>query len=336
MPSKNTILITVSVSLLILFFFADIFIGSVNISLTEVFGYLFNGNISPENKIILSEFRLPKAITAIIAGSALSVAGLQMQTVFRNPLAGPFILGISSGASFGVAVLILGFASFTGGLFFSGTWAIVAAAWTGAGAVLFLIFIFSMRIRNVMTVLILGVLLGSAVSSLVSIMQYFGNASQVKTFVIWTMGSLSGVTKEQLYIIIPSVAVGLVLSLLSIKILNVLLLGETYAKTVGLNLLTSRLFIFTSTSLLAGTVTAFCGPIGFVGIIAPHIARITFKTTNHAILIPASATIGAVMILLSDIISQMPGTYGTLPINSITAVLGIPVIIKIIFSKMSI
>ncbi len=328
--NKTFSLMTVSVSLLILFSFADILIGSVHIPLKEFFNYFTGKEMNEQYKIIITEFRIPKMITALLAGFALSVAGLQMQTVFRNPLAGPYVLGISSGAGLGVALLLLSPISLYIGSAAGIGWLTSIFAWLGAGMVLMIIFSVSIRVKDVMTILIIGVLFGSAVSAIVSILQYFGDQAQLKTFVIWTMGSLSGVTNEQLLVIIPSVLAGLIISLFSVRILNILLIGENYAKTSGLNLLVSRIIIFTSTSLLAGTITAFCGPIGFIGIIVPHLARMLFKTADHKILIPASAVIGAILILISDMISQLPGYSGTLPINSVTAVLGIPIVIRII------
>ena len=328
--NKTFSLMTVSVLLLILFSFADILTGSVHIPLKEFFNFFTGNEINEQYKIIITEFRIPKMITALLAGFALSVAGLQMQTVFRNPLAGPYVLGISSGAGLGVALLLLSPISLYIGSAAGIGWLTSIFAWLGAGMVLMIIFSVSIRVKDVMTILIIGVLFGSAVSAIVSILQYFGDQAQLKTFVIWTMGSLSGVTNEQLLVIIPSVLAGLIISLFSVRILNILLIGENYAKTSGLNLLVSRIIIFTSTSLLAGTITAFCGPIGFIGIIVPHLARMLFKTADHKILIPASAVIGAILILISDMISQLPGYSGTLPINSVTAVLGIPIVIRII------
>jgi len=275
---------------------------------------------------------LPKALTALFAGFAISVSGLQMQTVFRNPLAGPFVLGISAGASLGVAILVMGLSAFTVVSEFGvlGNWSIVTAAWIGSGLILFLILIISSRVKDIMTILILGIMFGSATSALVNILQYFSNESMLKAFVVWTMGSLGGVSLAQLKVLIPSVVLGLIVTFMLIKILNAMLVGENYAKSMGLNVGLSRFLIFFSTSLLAGTVTAFCGPIGFIGIAVPHIARIVFKTANHKILLPGKMIIGGIVLLLSDIIAQLPGHDKTLPINSITALVGIPIVIWII------
>ena len=275
---------------------------------------------------------MPKALTALFAGFAISVSGLQMQTVFRNPLAGPFVLGISAGASLGVAILVMGLSAFTVVSEFGvlGNWSIVTAAWIGSGLILFLILIISSRVKDIMTILILGIMFGSATSALVNILQYFSNESMLKAFVVWTMGSLGGVSLAQLKVLIPSVVLGLIVTFMLIKILNAMLVGENYAKSMGLNVGLSRFLIFFSTSLLAGTVTAFCGPIGFIGIAVPHIARIVFKTANHKILLPGKMIIGGIVLLLSDIIAQLPGHDKTLPINSITALVGIPIVIWII------
>jgi len=332
MRSKSGLLI-ISVIVLIIFVVADIFIGSVSIPFKYFYSYISGDIIKPEYKTIITEFRIPKTITALSAGVALSVAGLQMQTIFRNPLAGPYVLGISSGASLGVALLLLSPIPIVLNSSIGMSWFTSISAWLGAGFVLILIFFVSLRVKDVMTILIIGVLFGSAVSAFVSILQYFGDQAQLKTFVVWTMGSLSGVTNEQLIILLPSILIGLIISIFSYRMLNILLLGENYAKSSGLNLTAARILIFTSTGILAGSVTAFCGPIGFIGIIVPHIARMLFKTADHKYLIPGSAIIGAILILISDIVSQLPSHSGTLPINSVTAILGIPIVIYIIIKN---
>lgn len=338
---RHLILIWVTLALLLIVLFVlDIVWGSVHISVKEVFNVLFTGNAEhPEYSTILYRFRLPKALTALFAGFALSVSGLQMQTVFRNPLAGPFVLGISAGASLGVALLVMGLSAFTvvSEIGVLGNWSVVTAAWLGSGLILFLILAVSARLKDIMTILILGIMFGSATSALVNILQYFSNESMLKAFIVWTMGSLGGVSLSQLNVLIPSVIIGLIISFLLIKILNAMLVGENYARSMGLNIRLSRILIFFSTSLLAGTITAFCGPIGFIGIAVPHIARIVFKTANHKILLPGTMIIGGIVLLLSDIISQLPGYEKTLPINSITALVGIPIVIWIIIrnQKMS-
>jgi iron complex transport system permease protein len=331
--NKSSSLMTVSVVLLILFTLVNLLIGSVSVPLKEFFK-LFSDTTSETNyQGLIINYRLPKTITAILAGAGLSVAGLQMQTVFRNPLAGPYVLGISSGAGLGAALVMLSpFAAYFASLI-GFSWLISVFAWLGAAVVLLVIFAVSLRVKDVMTILIIGVLFGSAVSAVVSVLQYFGEQAQLKSYVIWTMGSLGGVNNMQLLVFAPLVLIGLFVAYFSKALLNILLLGENYAKTSGLNITRSRIVIFTSTSLLAGTITAFCGPIGFIGIIIPHLARMIFKTAEHKILIPASAVLGAMFILISDIISQLPGYHGTLPINTVTAIVGIPVVIRIVLKS---
>jgi len=330
---KKTLLWVILLILLIILALTDIALGSVSIPFKEIINFFSGLSIEEKYYTILKEFRIPKTLTAIVAGAALSVAGLQMQTFFKNPLAGPYILGISSGASLGVALLLLSPLPIFLKQFINISWFTGIFAGLGSAAVLLIIFMISIKVKDVMTILIIGILIGSAVSAVVSLLQYFGSQTELKTFIVWTMGSLSGVTSDQLNILLIFISVGLLISIFSIRILNVLLLGENYAKTSGLNIRISGIIIFTSTSILAGSVTAFCGPIGFIGIIVPHLSRMIFKTANHKILIPASAGIGAVLILISDIIAQLPGYHGTLPINSVTAILGIPIVIRIILKN---
>jgi iron complex transport system permease protein len=317
--------------LLVCFFILDIFLGSVSLKVSDVITAFFQSTGSDTRTIILN-FRLPKAITALVVGIALSLSGLQMQTLFRNPLAGPYVLGISSGASLGVAVVVLGFSGFitAGNLQNLGNWIMVAAAWAGAGCVMLLILFISARIRDIMTILILGIMLASGISAIVSIMQYFSSETMLKAYVIWTMGSLGNLSSGQLKVLLISVAFGIILSITSIKMLNALLLGESYATSMGLNVRLSRIVIFTCTSVLAGSVTAFCGPIGFIGIAVPHIARNIFRTSDHIILVPGTILAGGIIMLVSDIVSQLPGTGSILPVNSVTSLIGIPVIIWII------
>ncbi len=333
---KNTSLFLLLSLAAVLFFILDIFIGSLTIPVDKVFSILLGiSDASEEIKTIVLDFRLPKALTAVAAGVALSVSGLQMQTIFRNPLAGPYVLGISAGASLGVAILVMGFSSvFAIDLFASsGSWALVIMAWLGSGLVMFLILAVSIRVKDILTILILGILFASAASAFVSIMQYFSDESMLKSFIIWTMGSLGSVTHSQLNVLLPSILAGLAIAFFSTKSLDVMLLGEQYAKSMGLRIKTVRIMVFLSTSILAGSITAFCGPIGFIGIAIPHIARLLFKTARHKILIPASVLLGAIILLVSDIIAQLPGFESTLPINSVTALVGIPVIIWIILKN---
>lgn len=316
-----------------IFFLLDIYLGSVKIPISEISKSLIFGKSSNETwDLIIWDFRLPKAIVAIFAGMGLSVAGLQMQTIFRNPLAGPYVLGISSGASLGVAFLFLGFTTIfpISMMDYLGNWAVVFSAWIGAAMVLFLILSVSFRIKDIMTILILGIMFGSISSSIISILEYFSHEIMLKKYVIWMMGSLVNVSKSQLEILILSVVFGLIISIFLTKKLNILLMGENYAKTIGVNVKRTQYLVFISVSILAGTITAFCGPIGFIGIAVPHVARMFFNTSDHKHLIFGSAIIGAIVMLLSDIISQMPGSNSVLPINAVTSLIGIPIIIWIV------
>jgi iron complex transport system permease protein len=328
---RNELIFLVLSLLLILLFILDLLLGSVSIHPGEVLRALF-GNAGSDAETIVMEFRLPKAITSLSVGIALSLSGLMMQTLFRNPLAGPYVLGVSSGASLGVAVVILGLSSgwVSAALQGLGNWILVAAAWTGAGAVMLLIMAISARLREITTILILGMMIGSGLSAVVSILQYFSSESMLKAYVIWTMGSLGNLSSGQLRVLVISVAAGTFMSIAAVKMLNALLLGENYAGSIGLNVKLSRIIIFSCTSILAGSVTAFCGPIGFIGIAVPHIARNVFGTSDHRILMPGSILVGGIAMMASDIISQLPGSESVLPINSITSLIGIPVVIWVI------
>jgi len=310
----------------------DIILGSLSVSIPEILGVI-TGKSSEALKTIVFDFRIPKALTALTVGVALSLSGLQMQTVFRNPMAGPDVLGITSGASLGVAFVILGFSGTisSDSLRGLGSWILIAASWIGAGAVMILIMSISSRVRDIMTILIIGIMLSSGISAIVTILQYFSAESMLKAYVIWTMGSLGNLTSTQLRVMLICVTAGLILSLISAKMLNALSIGENYAGSIGLNVRLSRILIFASTSILAGSVTAFCGPIGFIGIAVPHIARILFRTSDHLILIPGTILTGGIIMLISDIISQMPGSETVLPVNSVTSLIGIPVVIWVIF-----
>jgi iron complex transport system permease protein len=327
--------ISFSILLCLILFCIDLSIGSADISFAEVIRLLTGPEQDSAAYFMVHSFRLPRALTAIAAGMALSVSGLQMQTVFRNPLAGPYVLGISSGASLGVALVVIGFSGYFSGNIFglSGSWLLVLAAWTGSAAVLVIIMIISLRIRDIMTILILGIMFGSGISAAISILQYFSHESALKAFVIWTMGSLSNVSMLQYYVLTAGMIPGLLLAVLTVKSSNAVLLGESYAKTLGVNILRYRALVFISTSLLTGTITAFCGPIGFIGIAVPHICRIILRTSRHGILLAAVIFTGSALMLLSDIVSQVPGSEGFLPVNAVTSLVGIPVVIWIILRK---
>ena len=334
LQGTHTIFMVILLAITLVLGFFDVLLGSVKIPFSSIVDMVLGRYDGPEEwKTIVMEFRLPRTVTALLAGSALSVSGLQMQTIFRNPLAGPYVLGISSGASLGVALLVLGFSTFVISNKIFGNWAMVMAATFGSGLLLVLLLLVSVRIRNVMTILILGILFGSIATAIVAILQYFSSESLLKSFIMWTMGSLGNVTMTQLKVFALTVLVGLVMAFLSIKLLNGMLLGEDTVRTMGLNPLSIRIIVFSSTSLLAGGVTAFCGPIGFLGIVVPHLARMVFNTSDHRILLPGSFLIGSSFLLLSDLVSQLPGTDQILPINSVTALFGIPMIVWIIVRR---
>lgn len=321
-----------SLSLLTLLLFAlDLSVGAVAIPLHSIWGALTGGECDPNTARIILNIRLTKALVALLAGAALSVSGLQMQTLFRNPLAGPYVLGISSGASLGVAIFILG-APLLGMSSEMSSLGIAGAAWIGAAAVLMIIAAVGHRIKDIMVILILGMMFSSGVGAIVQILQYLSKEDSLKAFVIWTMGSLGDVTNSQLLIIIPAVVAGLLLAVLTIKPLNLLLFGEEYAITMGLNVRKSRSMLFLSTTLLAGTVTAFCGPIGFIGLAMPHVTRMLFDNSDHRVLLPATILSGASILLLCDLISKL----FTLPVNAITALLGIPVVVWVVVRNKSI
>ena len=325
--SRSILIIYVLGLLLIVLFLLDIRLGSISITFADMLAHISGrASLSEQKLLILTKFRLPRIATALMAGAALPVCGLQMQTLFRNPLAGPYVLGISSGASFGAALVVLG-AGATG---IVATWSLAIAAWTGAGTVMLLLLFVSYRIKDVMTILILGIMFSSGLAAIISIMQYFSQASALKSFVIWSMGSLGNVTGAQLTIMAWAILPLLVLTLAYSKVLNGLMLGEEYAMTVGIRIQRTRLVIFATTSILAGTITAFCGPIGFIGIAVPHMARFLLNRSDHRILIPASMLTGMVVMVFSDIVSRLPGTEQILPINAVTSLIGIPVVIWLV------
>ena len=308
-------------------FIGDLAVGSVDIPISEVWAALTGGPCDPTNGTIILKIRLLKAVTALLAGSALAASGLAMQTLFRNPLAGPYVLGISSGASLGVALFLLG-APLLGvaGHSFIQSLGIAGAAWVGSALVLAVVMAVSRRIKDIMVILILGMMFSSGVGSVVEILQYLSDEAALKAFVIWTMGSLGDVTGSRLMLMLPVVTAGLVLAVAVIKPLNLLLLGENYARTMGLNVQRTRTRVFLSTVLLAGTVTAFCGPVGFIGLAVPHLARMIFTSADHRILMPASMLAGAALLLICDLLAKTLA----LPINTITALMGIPVVIVVV------
>lgn len=327
MKSRTTILFILFTAAVAVLFAADIAVGSVSIPIRDVWAALTGGECDPTTARIIRDIRLMKAVVALVAGAALAVSGLQMQTLFRNPLAGPYVLGVSSGASLGVAFFILGapMLGLTGHAWLSSL-GVAGAAWIGAAAILALVAAISTRIKDIMVILILGIMISSGVSAIVQILQYLSAEEALKSFVVWTMGSLGDVTATQLALLLPAVAAGAALGVAAIKSLNMLLLGENYARSMGLDLRRSRSIILLSTTLLAGTVTAFCGPIGFIGLAMPHVARVIFRNADHRTLMPAAALTGAASLLLCDMVAKLLA----LPVNSITALLGIPVVIWVV------
>lgn len=324
MRSRSAILFAMLAALTLFLFLLDLAVGAVAVPLGDVWAALTGGDCPRATAKIILNIRLIKAVVALLAGAALSVSGLQMQTLFRNPLAGPYVLGISSGASLGVALVVLaGFGSSIG---------IAGAAWLGAALVLVVIAAVGHRIKDIMVILILGMMFSSGVGAIVQILQYLSKEESLKAFVIWTMGSLGDVTFDQLAVLVPSIIAGLLLAVVTIKPLNLLLFGEEYAVTMGLNIRRSRGLLFLSTTLLAGTVTAFCGPIGFIGLAMPHVTRMLFRNSDHRVLVPGTVLSGAAVLLLCDFVSKM----FTLPINAITALLGIPIVVWVVLRNKSV
>jgi len=333
-PLSLRLIMTGLFFLMILLFVADLLVGSTHLATADVIKSLF-GHGTPQGEIIVMQFRLPKALTAIIAGAAMSVSGLLMQTLFRNPLAGPDVLGVSSGAGLGVALTVLTITplfSFAPGSPLQ-DWSLILAAWAGAGAVMMIIMAVSARMRDIMTVLIVGLLLASAISAVVSLLQYFSNEAMLKTYVIWTMGNLGNMSYTQIRTLAVAATVGMALATVMIKPLNAMLMGETFSRSVGVNMKMTRIILLASASILAGSVTAFCGPLAFIGVAVPHMTRIVFGTTDHRTLMPGVALTGAVILLISDMISTLPGGGQIIPVNTVTSLIGIPVVLWIIIGR---
>ena len=321
---------------LILIIIINISLGSVYIPLKQVFLSLIDSLVEKESsKAIILSHRLPKAITAIIVGSGLSISGLLMQTLFRNPLAGPFVLGISSGASLGVAILILG-ASFLGAnitAYAFSNWGHAIAASIGAFLVLSAVMLASIKVRNTMSILIIGLMFGSLTAAVISVLAYFSSANQLQQYLFWSFGSLGNLSWKEISALLVTFFIGVSLVIFIIKPLNSLLLGENYAKSMGVNVKRTRNLILISTSLLTGVITAFSGPIAFIGLAVPHLTKLLFTTSNHKILLPAVAISGAIIMLICDSIAQLPNSEYTLPINAITSLFGAPIIIWLLVRK---
>ena len=328
---KYYLFFTIIFGVITILFMMSLMYGTVDIPFEGVWNSLTGeATAKDSSQFIVLEFRLPKALTAVLAGAALSVSGLLMQTLFRNPLAGPFVLGISNGASLGVAILVMTGGMLFGGFLPEGSWGVVIAAVLGSGAILSLVMLVSIKVKDNVSLLIIGLMVGSATGAIVSVLQYFSDAEVIQAYLIWTFGSLAGTSWEQLEILIPIVSVGLILAFISQKSLNSLLLGEEYSRGLGISIKRSRIVIIIATCLLAGGTTAFCGPVAFIGLAVPHIARAFLNTANHKILIPAVILIGAALLLGCDLIAQLPGNKNTLPINAVTALIGSPVVIWVV------
>lgn len=336
-PTKsysNTFIVLIII--LIIIGFINISLGSVYIPLKAILASFLNGEVERESwKTIVLNYRLPKAITAIIVGSGLSISGLLMQTLFRNPLAGPFVLGISSGASLGVAILILG-ASFLGANITNyafTNFGLAIAASLGAFLVLSAVMLAAIKVRNTMSILIIGLMFGSITSSVISVLAYFSSAAELQQYMFWSFGSLGNLSWNEIIALFSVFIVGIILVLFIIKPLNSLLLGENYAKSMGVNVKQARNITLIATSLLTGVITAFSGPIAFIGLAVPHLTKLLFSTSNHKTLIPAVAISGAIIMLICDSIAQLPNSEYTLPINAITSLFGAPIIIWLLVRK---
>lgn len=331
MKNHHPILFFLLSILLVILFLSSLIFGSVHIPLQDVFSTFTGNRTNFINSEILLNLRLPKAITAVLTGASLSVAGLMMQTLFRNPLADPYILGVSSGASLGVALTVMTTSALPFFAFANDGWTLITSATIGALLVLLLVIAVSFKIRNAVSLLIVGIMFGMIAGSLVNVLQNFSNPDSIKLFVMWTFGSLSAVTWDYMQILFPVVIIGIGMAFFLQKNLDGLLLGENYARSLGISITRTRIVIVIATGLLAGGITAFVGPIAFVGIAIPHIARGLFRTANHRILLPASILCGASLLLVCDIVSQIP--KHNLPINTVTALFGAPIIIWIILKR---
>lgn len=338
--TRNKINISILIAIIflgILLFLLNLFVGTVTIPFADLFKVFFGEESNSTISTIVFEYRLPQAVTALLAGAALSVAGLLMQTLFRNPLADPSMLGISSGAGLGVAITIL-FTGILGGSALStfGLWSNIGvsiAAFLGATLVLMLILGFSSRVRNMTTLIIIGLMVSYLAGSLTDIMKFFSMKEDIHAFVIWGMGSFSAVGKTKLAFFSISIIFGLFASLFMSKNLNIMLLGDLYAENLGLNVKRNNLFVILVSGYLTAIVTAYCGPIAFLGLAIPHLTRFIFKTSNHRILVPAVMLIGMIVSLLCNLVARMPGFEGNLPINAVTAFIGAPIVIWVILRR---
>ena len=318
-------------------FALNLFVGSVMVPFEDIFKVLLHNNTDKTLSVIILNYRLPQALTALLAGAALAVAGLLMQTLFRNPLADPSMLGISSGASLGVGIVILLTGAISGAAVSSfGWWSTIGvslAAFIGAVLVLFVMLAFSSRMKNMTTLIIIGLMIAYLAGSITDILKFFSLKEDIHAFVIWGMGSFSGVGTSKMPVFAISIIIGLVVTFFLSKNLNILLLGEMYAENLGLNIRKNSVVIILVSGYLTAIVTAYCGPIAFVGLAMPHIARFLFKSSDHRLLIPATMLIGMDMALICNLIARMPGFDGNLPVNAVTAFIGAPIVISVILKS---
>ena len=321
---------------MILCFLMNISLGSVAIPFMDTLKSIFNEPVSNETwGYIIWNYRIPKALTAVLVGSGLALSGLLMQTLFRNPLAGPFVLGISSGASLGAALLIMG-SSFFSGLFtfgFVNDVSLAVVSSLGSFIVLLAVMAVASKVKDTMALLIIGLMFGSITAAVVSVLSYFTNAEKLQQYIYWSFGSLGNLSWSQLGLLFAILTIGVLLSIAAIKSLNAMLLGENYARSLGVDIVKKRFLIILATGLLAGGITAFAGPIAFVGLAVPHLTRQIFNTTDHKILVPAVLLYGAILMLVCDTIAQLPTSANVLPINAITSIIGAPVVIWLLVRK---
>ena len=332
-PRRYYIVMWSMAVVMVMLFAACLVFGSVDIPLGDVLGSLTGSEVSrATSRVIVLETRLPMACTAMLAGAALSIAGLLMQTTFDNPLAGPSILGISTGSSLGVAIVMLALGGSIGGVLGSSLSALIGAL-LGAGVIMLVLLAFSSIVKNSVMLLIIGIMVSHLASSAISLLNFFSTQEGVHSYVIWGLGNFSGVTLERLPIFAILVVASVLLSMTLVKPLNALLLGARYAENLGVNIRGTRNRLLVLSGVLTAVVTAFCGPIGFIGLIVPHIARLSLRSSNHIVLLPATALAGAVVALLCTLISVVPSASGIIPINAITPIIGVPIIIYIIVNR---
>lgn len=333
--SKHTTLFGLLFLAVGLLFIADLSLGAVAIPIQAVGQALAGSSQNSSWDYIVLAYRLPKAITAILVGMGLSVSGLLMQTLFRNPLAGPYVLGLSSGSSLGVAVVIMGAAVVPPQLaaILQAPYSIILASCVGSLVVLLAVLIAAQRLKDTMAILVVGLMFGSFSSALVAVLSYFSSAEALQKFTFWSLGSLGNLGWDSIAILGSCVALGLLLSLYTLKALNALLLGENYAKTLGIKFTQTKYILIIATAILAGSITAYVGPIAFIGLAVPHLAKLLFQTSQHQVLFVATLLLGAAVLLLCDILTQLPGTSIFLPINAITSIIGAPIVIWLLVKK---